>query len=604
MLNNRQNERKFSTDPLDDAMRELLDICQQYNDNFDAKTSQQRASKPCNFQQNIVDGNLNDGGRKNSTPSVNDIPKQKNDNPQLSTTKCDIETKQMGQLKEDKINNSIKTNHDGSFEERSGASPSDISSKEPDSIERLQERQSELQNQLDEVLWIAKNLESRQKRKLKCILEDQEDSLNSTLENEDDELLEFQQIENELRISEINRQLSNIQEELRLRLYKRLLTNATNNSSKNTLNGQKQHAIAQPVAQSSARRNSTHTDESTPPSSSCSEEQPTSSSSSSASTSTPDSQLSIKRGNSPSGGEVGSNIPRSHVQTTNYNQNNNLSVMYQSNYRNNSANSDLERIDEDEEDSQDYYSDSNRFRTIYEEKLSPIIRATYVDEDRINSDPIDRTYDSIYNTNTLRSQNYVNKEETDGQSQRVNRHKVSSGTGFTNTAFNGLSSSEQYDNKANRPLTLYLPNPDDEIDLVEHIQALGHDLNIISSNIKLSQTSAHGYLYKACSKSSKKWLKRYFYFDRQSKTFSYYQDESQLVKKNYAPRNSVPFDDIDDVYVDHRLSGLSGSSKKSHVFVLSTSIRKFLLASSKAETMRVWIDILFTAANKMDREDF
>jgi hypothetical protein len=36
------------------------------------------------------------------------------------------------------------------------------------------------------------------------------------------------------------------------------------------------------------------------------------------------------------------------------------------------------------------------------------------------------------------------------------------------------------------------------------------------------------------------------------------------------------------------------------VFVLATIKRKFLLASSRAETMRAWIDILFTAAKAND----
>lgn len=594
------------------------------------------------------------------------------------------------------------------------------------SIEKLQEKQSELQAQLDEFLQVKKKLEFKQKRILNNIHEDHGAGRSDTPESvdDDDELIEFQQIENELRITDLERQLNNIQEELRIRLYKRLSSNINTTSKQ-------QHRNQPPLKQQSNRRGS-HTDESSPSSSSCSDE-PTTSSTSTDTTATSDDNYKAKADHSVdyTDGQESEKVVskrkseiRSHYSSLNsttssqtlystetmvndgsiesyerigqYSSNssckytdtqapskihpdlNNVvdnihsyevltpstskesvgcskgspdsgsnsypnyelsiatsksisssihntstaSSISSSNYRNSSANSDLERIEEDEEDGQDYYNDSDRFRTIYEEKLSPILQGNSradgkynFQKEYLNSSSEPKYHSSTAPINTNHSADSFTTEHQFNQSQLhilPNQNKQMTGSCHT---YDGegveLSNNSSFSEPknctgklTNRPLTMYLPKPNEEIDLAEHIQALGHDLNIISSDVRLNSTSAQGYLWKSCSNNNKKWLKRYFHLDRSSKILSYYENEAHLVKKPSSPKNYIQFDEINDVYVDHKLSGIGeknrSSKRKNYVFVLATIGRKYQLASSRAETMRAWIDILFTAAMAND----
>lgn len=670
--------RRLVTDPLDDAMRELLDICQQYNDKFAMKKPDNiknftSSSSPTSMTTRPQYDNY---ARASNRSGIDDNLAQTNPNQLLETLNCD--TKTFGQneniscqerCKNNQQTSQCKTSNDYTPLSQANQATS-LNSALFGSIERLQIKQSELQKQLDEVTRVARELESKQKRKLSSILEDS-DSLRSNhdeLDDEDDELIEFQQIENELRISELNRQLGNIQEELRLRLYKRLLSNTTNGARTSHLQQQHQtHLTQNPV-----RRNSA--DDSSPPSSSCSDEQTATSTSTYTATDSSSSQVftgpssvdaevttkqkqllsdRIETVKSPdsgasdfSFGEIkNSNVPEECHQlgscttqietyqdqqkiqdrntmldiemtrstgieqvdgcqsqdaaTTSLPQEN-LNYELGNNNNNNKINNNntmqLERIEEDEEDDEDFYSNSDRLRTIYEEKLSPIIRASTLEDNKTYNHTAcqeNGQYVSIQPESSSTSQDY---EDND-------KNRLDGSTGFSNPGFD--SSNVNSASRSNRPLTLYLPKPDEEIDLMEHVQALGHDLNIICKDITLTPASAHGYLYKSCSSNSKKWLKRYFYFDRTSKILAYYENSGQLVKKrNSTPRNVIPFDEIGDVYVEHRLSSLDekerSSKKNSFVFVLSTIKRKYMLASSNAETMRAWIDILFTAAKAND----
>ncbi len=80
-----------------------------------------------------------------------------------------------------------------------------------------------------------------------------------------------------------------------------------------------------------------------------------------------------------------------------------------------------------------------------------------------------------------------------------------------------------------RPLTLYLPSPDEELNLVNHIQTLGHDLTNQPS-LLMTPFTCSGYLYKLCSNSESKWRKRFFHFDRQQKVFIYYRNRRSFKK--------------------------------------------------------------------------
>lgn len=702
-------DKKPATDPLDEAMKELLDICQQYNDKLNIKIKDR------------VD-------HKNSSKEPIFSPKYR------SADKT-VQVKQPLSM-ESPINldcDMDKRDHDVVKGVATPLSNSKMLTDSLDSIERLQLRQSELQSQLDEVLQTANALASKQKRKLNCILEDDDKESKETLDDDDDELIEFQQIENELRISELNRQLDNIQEELRIRLYKRLLTNTKNGANNKP---QLEHSV-------NGDRVS-HIDGSSPCSSSCSE--PTSSANSIAFIHSKDVSISssfrlvlkpainnsstmkstigtelnnqdnrqlsersqdinlkndseymiredlykdepgIFKNETPDTGVQSNNLsnidspneyeilttskesvdsskrcPSAELASIYNNINNNSNILSSpapstptvtrssnvsptclSHYRESSANSDLERIEEDEEDCQDYYGNSDHFRTIYEEKLSPAVlgqsilasasaqgsskppnacqsyrnvttrmmhnskgcsqdHAANITSPLQNQMMLQERTSSFANKHGYRQQQQYFTNGADDCNSSCNETKYSSDSG--NSFLNGPYTNDK-SKVTNRPLTLYLPKPDEEIDLVDHIQAIGHDLSIISNDIKIDSTSAHGYLWKCCSNNSKKWLRRYFYFDRSSKTLSYFTNEAQLVKRQANPRNSIHFDEISDVYVDHKLSGIGerdrSSKRKNYVFVLSTLARKYLLASSMAETMRAWIDILFTGVTRTD----
>lgn len=552
---------KLDTGPLDDAMRELLDICKQYNDKLTAPNNLNKSGDTMGSvfdQQDSSLAKINTNNKCNSRL--------------VKTTKCD--------------NERISCTNSPQIDTSS-------------SIENLQQKQCEIQAQLDEVLQVSKKLASKQRKKLDCIFEDL-DYRNKTSDSgndedggdEEDELVEFQQIENELRISELNRQLNNIQEEIRLRLFKRLLSNT--------------HPIASPKFDQVHRNDvkvGYHTEQTSPSSSSCSNEP-----SVSTTTSGNLNQQGLKV-------DIVDGLGLDKIKTSHSNT-----------FRNNSANSDLERIEEDEEYSQDYYNNSDHFRSVYEEKISPIYNLEnsvanrgFVAPRYANLKVSNHQNQSAATAHDVYSSEQLSKQENqhitcsiEKQNENIRSYSEGEKISFRNIYGNAdkvninvpKAACSNNADACSRPLTLYLPKPDEEIDLVEHIQALGHDLDIISSDLSLDSSSAQGYLWKSCSNNNKKWLRRYFYFDRNSKLLLYYDSKSQQTKKQSSPNNMIHFDEISDVYVDHKLSGIGekarSSKRKNYVFVLATIHRKYLLASSRAEVMRAWIDVLFTAARAND----
>lgn len=606
------------------------------------------------------------------------------------------------------------------------------------SIEQLQQKQTEVQAKLNEASIMSVEL-NRRKRFQDGPSSgdthnpaDQANDKEHETDDDDNELLEFQQIENELRISELIRQLNHIQEELRLKLYERLLKN-TNSELKNhtrtidtfkppdiysTNKQQTSVASNQPtslstsysscsdsgISASTLTTTSPSTQTSPPPTSLTTHDKITKSLSSShsqsiaqsdqnqeltAATQLRESQQNVttssysKDQQAPSVSIIsnGSDIQdaplglnKNKNSTTNYNITDNLSkdlkrlnmcnscfgdsssgsvdpvdhsnhvvVSTSSTLKHSSNLNDLEKIDEDDEYL--YPDDANSFRAVYEEKISPIYANSSARNGNVstaqsrlfsspNSTPksLDCTvipqggHDRIPIINSTNLSNSIleslggNSSSQSDNKKRFNQTEV--GQFMFNNQYLRISNDQS---NINRPLTLYMPRPDEDINLVEHIQVLGHDMSIISGDLKVDTTVARGYLWKRCSNSHKKWLKRYFYFDRKNKLLTYYENESDLVKRYSEPKNCIPFEIINDVYVDHRMSSLgtpkrlvsaasspsmssSTSSvslsatckKKNFIFVLATESRKFHLATCRAETMRAWIDILYTAARAND----
>ena len=87
----------------------------------------------------------------------------------------------------------------------------------------------------------------------------------------------------------------------------------------------------------------------------------------------------------------------------------------------------------------------------------------------------------------------------------------------------------------------------------------------------------------------KTWSKRWFVFDRNKRTFLYYADRGEGKAKGGAY-----FRAIEEVYVDHLNSVKSPNPKVT--FCVKTTERTFYLMAPSPETMRIWVDVIFTGA--------
>ncbi|KAL1124616.1 hypothetical protein AAG570_001240, partial [Ranatra chinensis] len=138
-----------------------------------------------------------------------------------------------------------------------------------------------------------------------------------------------------------------------------------------------------------------------------------------------------------------------------------------------------------------------------------------------------------------------------------------------------------------RPLTRYLPIKSESLDLRQHIESAGHQVELCP-HIKLDATSCRGYLHKMGSRFHH-WNKRWFVFDRQKRSLAYYSDRSE--KKQ---RGGAYFQAIEEVYVDHLNSVKSPSPKVT--FIVKSVSRMYYLVAPSPEAMRIWVDVIFTGA--------
>lgn len=160
----------------------------------------------------------------------------------------------------------------------------------------------------------------------------------------------------------------------------------------------------------------------------------------------------------------------------------------------------------------------------------------------------------------------------------------------------------QPDAKVNRPLTIYIPNTNQDLNLLTHLTTLGHDIDSFKQHVQLLPTICLGYLWKECSGSENNWRKRFFAFDRQSKLFYYFKSMKHYHDQK-KPRDVVCFEDIKNVFPDHirnvekpRYPNFSRKSKGRNIFIVKTNRKDFVLSTSSPELMRLWIDVIFTGA--------
>ncbi|KAL0273806.1 UNVERIFIED_CONTAM: hypothetical protein PYX00_006393 [Menopon gallinae] len=138
-----------------------------------------------------------------------------------------------------------------------------------------------------------------------------------------------------------------------------------------------------------------------------------------------------------------------------------------------------------------------------------------------------------------------------------------------------------------RPLTRYLPIRSETLNLRQHIESAGHQVDLCQY-VTIDATSCRGFLHKLGGKFHH-WNKRWFVFDRTRRTLLYYADKSE--KKQ---RGGTYFQAIEEVYVDHLNSV---KSPQPHLtFVIKTHERTYHLMAPSPEAMRIWVDVIFTGA--------
>ncbi|XP_032888838.1 pleckstrin homology-like domain family B member 2 isoform X4 [Amblyraja radiata] len=139
-----------------------------------------------------------------------------------------------------------------------------------------------------------------------------------------------------------------------------------------------------------------------------------------------------------------------------------------------------------------------------------------------------------------------------------------------------------------RPLTRYLPVRKEDFDLRTHIEAAGHTVETCY-HVSLTEKTCRGFLIKMGGKI-KTWKKRWFVFDRNKRTLSYYADKHETKLKGV-----IYFQAIEEVYYDH-LKSAHKSPKPLFTFSVKTRDRIFYMVAPSPETMRIWMDVIVTGA--------
>lgn len=139
-----------------------------------------------------------------------------------------------------------------------------------------------------------------------------------------------------------------------------------------------------------------------------------------------------------------------------------------------------------------------------------------------------------------------------------------------------------------RPLTRYLPVRKEDFDLRTHIETAGHNIETCY-HVLLTEKTCRGFLIKMGGKI-KTWKKRWFVFDRNKRTFSYYADKHETKLKGV-----IYFQAIEEVYYDH-LKNAYKSPNPLLTFSVKTHDRVYYMVAPTPEAMRIWMDVIVTGA--------
>ncbi|XP_016006222.1 pleckstrin homology-like domain family B member 2 isoform X13 [Rousettus aegyptiacus] len=139
-----------------------------------------------------------------------------------------------------------------------------------------------------------------------------------------------------------------------------------------------------------------------------------------------------------------------------------------------------------------------------------------------------------------------------------------------------------------RPLTRYLPVRKEDFDLRSHVETAGHNIDTCY-HVSITEKTCRGYLIKMGGKI-KTWKKRWFVFDRNKRTFSYYADKHETKLKGV-----IYFQAIEEVYYDH-LKNANKSPNPLLTFSVKTHDRIYYMVAPSPEAMRIWMDVIVTGA--------
>ncbi|XP_060054379.1 pleckstrin homology-like domain family B member 2 isoform X13 [Erinaceus europaeus] len=139
-----------------------------------------------------------------------------------------------------------------------------------------------------------------------------------------------------------------------------------------------------------------------------------------------------------------------------------------------------------------------------------------------------------------------------------------------------------------RPLTRYLPVRKEDFDLRSHVETAGHNVDTCY-HVSITEKTCRGFLIKMGGKI-KTWKKRWFVFDRNKRTFSYYADKHEAKLKGI-----IYFQAIEEVYYDH-LKNANKSPNPLLTFSVKTHDRIYYMVAPSPEAMRIWMDVIVTGA--------
>lgn len=128
------------------------------------------------------------------------------------------------------------------------------------------------------------------------------------------------------------------------------------------------------------------------------------------------------------------------------------------------------------------------------------------------------------------------------------------------------------------------------LDLPQHLERWGHSPESCP-HLRVSGGCCRGPLVKMGGRI-KTWRKRWFCFDRQARRLAYYADKDETKLKGV-----IYFQAIEEVYHDHLRYAFKSPNPRL-TFCVKTYERLFYMVAPSPEAMRIWIDVIVTAADE------